>query len=551
MKRLALGVAVGVFASGLVLSSGFSALADEPVFQDEGGIDLATPLSTTELTFFGSCPIVPPTQGLDGYVFDLGGPAAGGLTVTAAGPGAGAAYDLDMSFYDADCLPNGSSIEVGTDETALLPAGTEFVVVVDYADAPAPAGIDITLTVTEPTPPEPTPTPTPTTSVEPTPEPSPSETPYVRHDYSGALSDPLIGDQWNLEKIQAQEAWQVGNSTGYGIIISDVDSGLDVGHPDFDCPGKVILEPGANTGKDSDDVQDNAGHGTHVMGIAAACTNNGEGVAGVAPDAQLLPVKYDGGPGGGPAKLFGLHPDVIDGAMADGINFATNHGAHVINLSIGDIPPFSHLGQDGYPKTEAAMVAAREAGVVIAAAAGNFTQPTCEYPSFSRNVICVVSTDRNDERVDYSDFAVNYDKSDPTTVPQPVIAAPGGGGYTDQAKEIVGIFEPSLGGPECNYMILSTYWRGAPAAERFCSEGIGYEWASGTSMAAPHVAGVAALLYDRLGGVRSKANADLIVQTIIDTVDDLGPDGYDPLFGYGRLNALKAVEAITPPTNLI
>ncbi|MEA2452941.1 MAG: hypothetical protein QOG04_1651 [Actinomycetota bacterium] len=546
MKKLAVAVAMSLLTSGLVATIASPAGATEVVFQGQGSVELATPLSTVEGGFLASCPDIPPTQGLDGYLFDLGAPLGDGLTVTAAGPG-GDLYDIDMSFYGEDCVGTGTSFETGTDEVADLPAGTRFVIATDYFDVPFPSGITITLTVTSGGP-EPTPTPTPTETGGPTPEPSPSDNPYIRHDYSGALNDPLLSDQWNLEKIKAHEAWQVGQSTGFGIIISDVDTGLDLTHPDFDCPGKVIVAPGSNTGQGNDNPQDTDGHGTHVQGIAAACTNNGEGVAGVAPDARLLPVKFEPYD----SSVAGITGDDIDKAMADGINFATANGAHVINLSIGDIPPFSHQGPDGYPLTEQAMNAARQAGVVIAAAAGNFSQPTCEYPSFSRNVICVVATDRNDERVDYSDLAINFDKSDPETGIQPVIAAPGGGGFTDQGKELAGIAADAflgddLGFEQCTYGILSTYWRGAAAADRFCSEGIGYEWASGTSMASPHVAGVAALLYDRLGGVRSKANADLIVQTILSSVDDLGAPGYDPLYGFGRLNALKAVQAIPAP----
>jgi serine protease len=419
-------------------------------------------------------------------------------------------------FYDDDCGYIGIASTAETDETAPVPSGTRHIIVTAFFGVET----DVTLVVTEAAAPEPTPTDNPT------PEPTPTEDPYVRHDYSGTLNDPLYADQWNMQKIKAQEAWQVGQSTGYEIIISDVDSGLDLTHPDFDCPGKIILEPGNNTGLGNDAVQDNHGHGTHVQGIAAACSNNGEGVVGVAPDAQLLPVKWDD---------FATSDNPIadfDKGMADGINFATAHGAHVINLSIGPPPGASTPGPDAYPLTDAALEAARNAGVVVAAAAGNFDQPTCEFPSMSRNVICVVATDRDDQRSDYSDFAVNLDRNGDPEI-QPVVAAPGGGGYT---------------AIPCDALIISTWLRGA---EGSCSDAAGYDWVSGTSMASPHVAGLAALLYDRLGGVRSKANADLIVQTIVDSVDDLGAPGYDPIFGYGRINALTAlqsVDAVPHPT---
>src|SRR3712207_5984841 len=129
--------------------------------------------------------------------------------------------------------------------------------------------------------------------------------------------------------------------------------------------------------------------------------------------------------------------------MADGIRFATDNGAHVINLSIGDAPPWSHFGPDGYPQTEEALAYARNNGVVIAAAAGNYAQPTCEYPSLSRNVICVVATDRDDVRAWYTDFPVNVDRNADEPKLEPVVAAPGGDGL------------------DCSGGVTSTYLRSA------------------------------------------------------------------------------------------
>ncbi|HWC15252.1 MAG TPA: S8 family serine peptidase [Actinomycetota bacterium] len=329
-----------------------------------------------------------------------------------------------------------------------------------------------------------------------------------RGTYPADPNDPLFADQWGMAKIQAPQAWQERNATGHGINIAIVDSGVDLGHEDFYCPGKLSILPGSDISV-GDRPQDDNGHGTHVAGIAAACTNNGKGVVGVAPDATIIPV-----------RVFGESD--LDKAMADGIRFATDNRAHVINLSIGDIPPFSHLGPDGYPMTEEAMAYARTNGVVIAAAAGNFVQPTCEYPSLSRNVICVVATDRDDMRAWYTDLPVNVDRNAEGLKMEAVVAAPGGQGTF------------------CDEGIVSTYLRTESST---CYE-TGYDSLDGTSMASPHVAGIAALLYDRIGGDRSKANADTIVQTILETSDDLYTEGWDPIVGFGRVNALSAVRAV-------
>ena len=379
-----------------------------------------------------------------------------------------------------------------------------------YDSVEYPSGFTINGGGSGGTDPDPTPTETPTD--EPT-EP----TPTARGTYPSNPNDPLFADQWGMTTIKAPEAWQETQATGYGVKIAIVDSGTDLGHEDFACPGKLEILPGSDVADGDSNPQDEDGHGTHTSGIAGACTDNGKGVVGVAPDSTIMPVRTIGGDGD------------LDKAMADGIRFATDNGAHVINLSIGDIPPFSHMGAAGYPLTEEAMEYARSAGVVIAAAAGNFVQPTCEYPSLSRNVICVVATDRNDMRAYYTDFPVNADPngSGPSAERpfEPVVAAPGGQGTF------------------CDEGIVSTYLR----SEASTCYTKGYDSLDGTSMSAPHVAGLAAILYDRLGGQRSAANADLIVNTILETSDDLYTPGWDPIVGYGRINALAAVTSLPEP----
>ena len=333
--------------------------------------------------------------------------------------------------------------------------------------------------------------------------------------YPNPPNDPLFEAQWGLTNVKAPEAWAESDATGRGIDIAFVDGGIDVEHEDFACPGKLKILPGSNLGSESrpDDPQETIGyHGTFVAGIAGACTDNGTGIAGVAPDATLIPVRI----------LALARTSSMDTVMAEGIRFATAAGAHVINLALGDIPPWSHADGEDYPETEAALREARQKGVVIAAAAGNWAQPLCEYPARSRNVICVVATDRLDMHAAYSDFAVNVDRhADPPGL-EPAVAAPGGQGTT------------------CVENILSTVPKDGFSS---CSED-GYETAFGTSAAAPYVSGVAALLYERLGGRRSQAKANLIVETILETADDLYTPGWDPFVGYGRVNALEAVHAL-------
>lgn len=213
-----------------------------------------------------------------------------------------------------------------------------------------------------------------------------------RGSYPLQPQDDYFTAQWGLHKIKAPEAWQTERATGFGINIAVVDSGTDLEHSDLLCAGKLVVHEGATIGK-SDPPHDRDGHGTHVAGIAAACTDNGKGVAGVAPDATVIPVNATDA-----IEDSSLLPGGSDEAMAAGIRFATEAGAHVINLSIGPLPPESYFSEL-HPQTEAALREAHGSGVVIAAAAGNFSSPVCEYPSLSRFVICVGATDRNRRRI--------------------------------------------------------------------------------------------------------------------------------------------------------
>jgi thermitase len=353
--------------------------------------------------------------------------------------------------------------------------------------------------------------------------PPPDDTPAERGLYPLTPTDDFFDSQWGLTNIKAPQAWQHARATGFGITIATVDTGVDLGHPDFSCPGKLLVLEGATIGKEGPPL-DGDGHGTHVSGIAAACTHNDKGVAGVAPDATIMPVNANDA-----FVESDILPGGADGAMAAGIRFATENGAHVINLSIGPLAPESYF-PEVHPETEAALEEARAAGVVIAAAAGNFSSPVCEYPSLSRFVICVGALDRDDQKPFYSDLPNNVDRNSGETGPG--VMAPGGAGRacTQVTGDVV------------RNGVVSTYL--TDVEDEDCDFPPGYRELSGTSMASPHVAGVAALIYDRLGGERTPDNADLIVDTIIATADDFGPPGHDPVYGSGRVNALRAVQAI-------
>jgi subtilisin family serine protease len=260
------------------------------------------------------------------------------------------------------------------------------------------------------------------------------------------------------------------------VTVAVIDSGVDASHPDL--AGQVL--PGADfiTGTEGTSV-DPHGHGTHVAGTIAALTGNGIGVAGAAPDARILPVRVLG------ANGSGYMSDV-----ANGIAYAADHGAGVINLSISSTTQVGAVSN--------AVAYARSKGVVIVAAAGNARRsgsPT-SFPAADTGVIAVAATTSDDSVAAYSNR----------------------GGYVDVAA------------PGSD--ILSTY------------PGNRYGRMSGTSMAAPHVAAVAAILKDAGHDI----TPDQVEQALTTSAVDLGEPGRDDDFGAGRIDAAAALALRTPPS---
>ena len=322
-----------------------------------------------------------------------------------------------------------------------------------------------------------------------------------------AVGDPLAEKQWGLQQMHVPEAWP--SSTGAGQTIAVVDTGVDLGHPEFSgklVPGATFACGGAPgpcgngdwTGADGVGQEGDV-HGTHVAGIAAAAANNGVGIAGVAPDAKIMPIKALEN-GSGTFEEIGA-----------GVRYAADHGANVINLSLGAQPGIQVLTLLGLQSaTKEAIAYAREKGVVVVASAGNETAPLCDTPSWEAGALCVAATDADEMHAVYSNLGVKLNLR--------AVSAPGGSSLGDCDGDVWSSVPRGMGRPECGQA--------------------DYEALAGTSMAAPQVAGVAALLGAQ--GRDAAGIEDALISTARTPIAGLR-GVYNPVYGYGVVDAAAAV----------
>jgi len=283
-------------------------------------------------------------------------------------------------------------------------------------------------------------------------------------------NDPYFDIQWGLEMVQAPEAWDITTGSS-DVVIAILDTGIDTSHPDL--KDKIVASVNFTNSPTVEDIRD---HGTHVAGIAAASTNNAIGIAGLGYDSSLMNVKVLGDKGSG------LYSWIVEGIV-----WAADNGAHVINMSLGG-PDYSSLEED-------AVNYAWDKGLVVVAAAGNSGVSSPFYPAAFDNCIAVAAITQTETKPNWSNYGdwVN-------------VAAPGSGIYAT--------------------VLDNNYW-----------------YKSGTSMASPHVAGLAGLLSAIAVDTNKNGFINDEIRFIIEnTTDPLDWGSYS--IANGRINAFSAVRLV-------
>ena len=319
-----------------------------------------------------------------------------------------------------------------------------------------------------------------------TPEPSDNAlsqsfvTPQTRRGTTWQPNDPRYNEQWNFRMVDAEAAWK--RSHGKGVTVAVIDTGVAIEPSGKRAACRDFAEtarvPGYNFVANNHDAYDDNGHGTHVAGTIAEATNNNEGVAGLAFEATIMPLKVLSAAGSGTSA-----------DIADAIRYAADHDANIINISLGSMYPSGVI--------HSAVRYAKNKGVLVVCAAGNGFGEPVGYPAAFAQCMAVSSVGPSREMAFYSSYG-----------PQVSLAAPGGDMSETQSDGI----------------LQNTIAREAPD-----ESGGDYYHFQGTSMASPHVAAVAALVMAQ--GVYDAARVRDILQR------SATPAGEKLKFGSGILHA--------------
>lgn len=320
------------------------------------------------------------------------------------------------------------------------------------------------------------------------------------------VADPLYVNQWHYDAINLESAWQAMDSRGSaGVTVAVLDTGVLTAHPDL-SPNLIAGYDFIDNDADANDPGDNSiggqrssFHGTHVAGTIAAIEGNNAGGTGIAPGVKIMPVRVLGRDGGTSAEIiaglcFAAQLNSNDSSLCRNVPAGTS--ADIINLSLGG-PGFSQTEQTVYN-------AVMSKGIIVIAAAGNESTSAPSYPAAYDEVISVSATNRNTELASYSNYGNSID-----------IAAPGGDFASDEG-------------------VLSSWGDDISGTTELI-----YGSLQGTSMAAPHVAGIAALMKSvKTDLTHREFRSQLIAGNLS---QDIGDAGRDNQFGYGLIDAHKAV----------
>ncbi|WP_432464017.1 S8 family peptidase [Agarivorans sp. QJM3NY_33] len=346
-------------------------------------------------------------------------------------------------------------------------------------------------------------------------------TPNYLYRPSALSNDPLVARQWHYQQINLAAAWQaMQGQTMNDVVVAVIDTGMFQSHPDLqaqlsDDGVDFILDSdmsldGDGIDSNPEDPGDQSGtngssswHGTHVAGTIAAQTDNAIGVAGVAPNVKIMNLRALGYGGG---TLYDISQAILYAAgLSNASGLLPKQAASVINMSLGGTSSSSVLND--------AVQAAVAQGVIVVAAAGNESSSQASYPAALANVIGVSAVDASQTITSYSNYGSYID-----------IAAPGGNSSVD------------LDGDGYGDGVYSTY-----VNQRGASLTASYQYLNGTSMASPHVAGVVALMKQLNPNLNTADFLNLLASESLS--DDIGAVGRDDKYGYGLLNAEKAVQS--------